>query len=86
MPTTAPVFVLLADEHDGTALVACPDVVTAESVAAAAAYPDGEVSARLVQGSAITDTDAAIRILRGGGGIDELEDLADAPVTLAIGD
>jgi hypothetical protein len=85
MPNTTPVFVLLADEHDGTALVACPDEVTAESVAAAAAHPDGAVSAWLVSSSAITDTDAAIRILRGGGGIDELEDLDDAPVTLAIG-
>jgi hypothetical protein len=80
-----PVFVLLADEHDGTAVVACPNEVSAESVAAAAAYSDGEVSAWLVPASAITDTDAAIRILRGGGGIDELEDLADAAVTLAIG-
>jgi hypothetical protein len=86
MPNTTPVFVLLTDEHDGTALVACPDVVTAESVAAATAYADGEVSAWLVQASAITDTDAAIGILRAGGGIDELEDLDDAPVKLAIGD
>jgi hypothetical protein len=86
MSDTPPVFVLLADEHDATALVACPDQVTAESVVAATAYPDAEVSAWLVPVSAITDTDAVLGILRGGGGLVELEDLDDDPVTVAVGD
>jgi hypothetical protein len=86
MSDTTPVFVLLADEHDETALVACPDQVTAESVAAATAYPDAEVSAWLVPVFAITDTDAVLGILRGGGGLVELEALDDAPVTLAVDD
>lgn len=73
-------YVLLIDDNDATALVACPDPGTASRVAAAATMTDGDVSAYRVPGWAITDHEAVAAILRDGG---QIEDVAAAQLPTA---
>ncbi len=71
-------YVLLTDDDDGTALIACPDEDTAEKVGAAAVFNDGDVSAWRVPTHAITDWEKVRRILRQHGNCSEVLD-ADLP-------
>lgn len=60
-------YVMLIDENDGTALIACPDGEAASSVAAAATFSDSDVSAYRVPTRAYIAHEAVKKILRGGG-------------------
>jgi hypothetical protein len=67
------VYVLLTDNDDGYALVACPSGADATSLASTAIFNDGDVLAWRVPDSAITDWERVREILRDGGGINEIE-------------
>lgn len=69
-----PEYVLLTDSDDGTALVACPDPQAAETVAAAAVYSDGGVSAWRVPPRAYAKHRKAAKILRKGGDTNDLHE------------
>lgn len=78
-------FVLLTDNNDGTALIACPDG-TGDTVAGAAVFNGGGVSAWLILDAAITEPDEVIQILEGGGDCGDLAEagLAASPVTITL--
>ncbi len=75
------VYVLLIDSDDSTALIGCPDAATAERVASAAVFNDGDVSAWLVPGTAIVDVDKVVQILKNAGDCEAIldADLRKAP-------
>jgi hypothetical protein len=60
-------YVLLTDNDDGTALIACPDQAAAEQVASAAVFNDGGVSAWRVPRHALTDWRRVRTALNEGG-------------------
>lgn len=75
-------FVLLIDQDDGTALVACPDEETADQVGAAAIWSSGGVSAYRVPTWALADTEAVVERLRDGRDTSELEGLSGVAVAM----
>lgn len=70
------IYVLLTDDDDGTAMIACPDETAATELGWAAVINDGGVSAWRVPDRAITGHERVTEILRDGGSCTDILDEA----------
>ena len=77
-------YVLLTDNDNATAMIGCPDAETADTVAAAAVFSDGGVSAWLVPDGCFTSTQEIITMLRDGADCDDLHNrgFGVTPITI----
>jgi hypothetical protein len=78
------IYVLLTDNDNGTALIACEDHEMAHQIGSAAIYSDGGVSAWLVPDQAIPASDDIIKQLRDGEDTADLHEAANRylPITM----
>lgn len=65
-------MILLTDDNDGTALIACESAELAEEIGAAAIWSDGGVSAWQVPEVALVGSQDIVETLRGGGSCADL--------------